>query len=320
MQSYDPMAERAKLSPEELAALEEHERATQALREAVRTAQARYQELAARMEGVLGRVQTEKTLDFFELNYLQQNLMEFHQETGGSILFDILQLVRFDTQYYTYHALNVALLNLTIGRMLGFEPVHLERLVDAGLTIDLGMLLMPKRVLDGSRELNGFDKGMIRKHPEFSLQLMEKAGLGDDVRLMQTVASHHERYNGTGYPKGTSGEDIPLEARITAVSDSFDAATARRAHRDSKSPFAILAELRENENGALDPFIAEKAALGIAQMLVGRFVVLSDRSVGRVVEVQADNLAYPAVVVVGRRVQTDPELYPLYLSGQLQLF
>lgn len=320
MQSYDPMADRAKLSPEELAALEEHERATKAQREAVRTAGARYQELAARMEALLARVQTEKALDFFELNFLQQNIIQFHQETGGSTLFDILQLVRFGTQYYAYHALNVALLNLTIGKMLGFEAVHLERLVDAGLTIDLGMLLMPRRVLDGSKDLNSFDKAMIRKHPQFSLQMLEKAGLGDDARLVQTVASHHERWNGTGYPSGISGEAIPLEARITAVSDSFDAATARRGHRDSKSPFAILAELYENEGGALDPAIAQTAAVGIAQMLVGRFVVLSDRSVGKVVEVQADNLAYPAVVVVGRRVQTGPQLYPLNLSGQMQLF
>lgn len=298
---------------------QERRKAAEQEREIMRTAQEAYEALATRMDDLLTGAQQTKLLDFFELNYLQQCIMAFHDSSAGT-LFDILQLVRFGAKYYTYHALNVALLNLTIGKMLGFGPLDLERLVEAGIVIDVGMLLLPAKILDGDKPLNDFDRAMIKKHPEFTINVLQRSGLTDDSRLLDTVASHHERFNGSGYPKGLSGEDILLEARITAVSDSFDAASARRGYRAQKSPFAILGELHDNADGLLDPAIAGIAAFGIAQLLVGRFVVLSDRSEGKVVEVLENNIAYPAVVVVGRRVQTGPNLHPISLSSRMRLF
>lgn len=253
------------------------------------------------------------------LNRLKTDILRLYHNTQGPLLFENLQLVRFDDNYYQYHCVNVALLNAIIGTLMGLEEGELEDLVAVGLVIDIGMLTLPSRILRGSSELSAYDRQQVRNHPQYSVNILEQSGIRDDS-LLDAVLHHHERFNGKGYPDSVAGEDIPLYARITSVADSFDAAIARKKYRQNKSAFRVLAEFSENHDASMDPAIIEVATAGLAQMLVGRHVVLSDRSVGKVMDVHPSNVEFPVVRVLGRSIQTGPELYPVSLSSYVPMF
>lgn len=287
-------------------------------RKLIRELDAEYEELADLADRLLSKAQITKQVDFFELDFLQQRVSLFYEKAQGSMLFEILQLMRFGTRYHHYHAVNVALVNIIIGRLLGLNELQIECLTEIGLTMDIGMLLLPSSILKGGT-INEVQRAMIRKHPEYTVDILRRSGFNHPT-MLDAIVCHHERYDGSGYPQGLCGDSIPLEARITTVADTFDAASARKKYRPNQSPFSILEELKVNEDGKMDPQIAHTAALGLGEMLIGRWVVLSDRSVGKVVAVYPEDLSHPDVVVVGRRVHCGPHLHPVSLCGYIPLF
>lgn len=250
---------------------------------------------------------------------LLAQVTQVYKKYDQSLLLEITQVVRVDKQYYRYHSVNVSLLNFMIGNLLHLTEDECIRLAKVGLLLDIGMMCIPDDILRSRERLNDEQMAVIRQHPDYAVQMLEKAGESDYL-LLEGILLHHERYNGSGYPRGLEGEQIPIEARVSAVSDCFDAAVARRGFRQQKSPFDLLAEFSTNSNCELSPDITNRVVEGFARILHGRYITLSDRSVGRVLEVDPDNLAYPVVRVVGRRVQTHEELYPVSLSGYMPLF
>ncbi len=95
---------------------------------------------------------------------------------------------------------------------------------------------------------------MIKRHPELGAQILEHPSLAD---VRDWVAAHHERPDGLGYPLGLSGEELPLEARIVAVADAYEAMTSDRPYRDSIGYDAALAELRRYSGSQFDPLVVE---------------------------------------------------------------
>lgn len=298
----------------ELDAMTPEERRRFEAREAAR----RYKGLLALAAEFIEVFTLERRIDMRLLARLEDDVFGYFFDVNGPLVFENLQLARYDSKYYQYHLVNVALLNAVIGKQINRDWDWLRSLVRIGLLTDLGMLQMPTRITSGKEALSDTDRVRIRQHPQGAVRMLETAGITDKMTA-DAVLHHHERYNGDGYPGGLAGEAIPLEARITAVSDSFDAALARKAYRTIKGPFDVLAEFAENQGGGLDPTITQSAVDVFSGMLMGRHVMLSDHSIGVVTFVDPYNLAYPEVRVLGREIQTGPELYPLSLTTHVPL-
>jgi HD-GYP domain-containing protein (c-di-GMP phosphodiesterase class II) len=103
---------------------------------------------------------------------------------------------------------------------------------------------------------------VLERHPQIGFRMLESLGVEP---IADWVLHHHERWDGTGYPDGMRGEDIPLGARIIFVADAFDAMTSERVYRDSLSERDALAELERCSGTQFDPAIVEafSAELGI---------------------------------------------------------
>jgi response regulator RpfG family c-di-GMP phosphodiesterase len=122
-----------------------------------------------------------------------------------------------------------------IARGLGFSEADCERLRAAALLHDIGKVGVPDAVLRKPGRLTEAERAMMECHPEYGHDILSGSG-NDVVELAATVAlSHHERPDGTGYPRGLSGEQIPLVGRIAAVADVFDALTSDRIYRSAYS-------------------------------------------------------------------------------------
>ncbi|WP_205699488.1 diguanylate cyclase [Conexibacter sp. SYSU D00693] len=124
---------------------------------------------------------------------------------------------------------------------LGFGDDGVERVRLAGVLHDVGKLSMPHDVLHAARALTPEERTLVERHPELGARLLESAGLSD---LSVWVECHHERPDGRGYPRGLRGDAIPLEARVLAVADAFEAMTADRPYRAGMSVAEARAELR----------------------------------------------------------------------------
>jgi HD-GYP domain-containing protein (c-di-GMP phosphodiesterase class II) len=134
--------------------------------------------------------------------------------------------------------------------------------------------------------LSASERQALRGVPLAAQQLLSELALPEAV--MQGVTSHHERWNGSGYPNGLAGEAIPLAARIIAVADALDAMMSERAHREPLTLEEAIAQLRQDAGQQFDPAIVEAAACltrasrGDTGPLVMPFVDLEPTEVSRV--------------------------------------
>ena len=141
------------------------------------------------------------------------------------------------------HSRRVAVLAVSVARQLGLERRMQGALWAGGYLHDLGKLAVPLRVLTKKSSLTEEEFSFIRAHPSDGADILERI---PSLRHLTTVARyHHERWDGSGYPEGLSGDRIPLAAQIMAVCDAFDAMTSRRAYRSSMGAAEAIEEVRK---------------------------------------------------------------------------
>ncbi len=141
-----------------------------------------------------------------------------------------------------------------IATELGLPVDQVERVRVAGVLHDIGKLGISDAVLLKPGRLDAGEWQEIRRHPELGARILEHANLRDVARW---VLSHHERVDGAGYPRGTAGDDIPLEGRILAVADAYEAMTADRPYRGALSAEAARAELVRGAGTQFDARVVE---------------------------------------------------------------
>ena len=152
------------------------------------------------------------------------------------------------------HSQTVGLLCEQIGLALELDPEHVERLRLAGVLHDLGKIGVPDHVLGKPGALTESEWAEMRKHPELGARILSGANL-DDIGTW--VLAHHERPDGRGYPYGLTGAAIPLEARILAVADSYEAMTSDRVYRTGMPPEDAIAELQRCAGTQFDAAVVE---------------------------------------------------------------
>jgi putative nucleotidyltransferase with HDIG domain len=140
------------------------------------------------------------------------------------------------------HSRRVQTLALALGRELGFSMAEQEVLGHAALFHDVGKLAVPESILLKSEGLGDIDWVVVRRHPEEGARLIEHLGFLEDA--LPAIKHHHERYDGTGYPEGLAGEDIPLGARIIHLADALDAMLTSRPYRPALDPLDALEQIR----------------------------------------------------------------------------
>lgn len=153
---------------------------------------------------------------------------------------------------YTHgHSRRVSLLSHELGRKLSLGEADLERVRISAVLHDIGKIGIPEHILRKEGRLRPDEEAIIRRHPEIGFRILES--VKDLASVNRCVLLHHERFDGGGYPENLRGKDIPLESRIIAVADTYDAMTTDRPYRRGLSHERAIRELREHAGTQFDP-------------------------------------------------------------------
>ena len=154
------------------------------------------------------------------------------------------------------HSVRVAILADKMAQLAGFSGKDKSSLVVGCFLHDLGKAVIPDHILTANRALTEEEWRIIRMHPVLGIELVaEDRGL--DQRIREVMRHHHERVDGTGYPDGLIGEEIPLFARICAVLDAFDAMMSERPYRKKMSAQEAKQELQQHSGSQFDRSVVE---------------------------------------------------------------
>jgi putative nucleotidyltransferase with HDIG domain len=147
---------------------------------------------------------------------------------------------------------------VAIARRMGLSDDRIEVLHVAGLLHDVGKIGVPEAILTKASELTPDERYIMRDHARLTREILAKVHFSDDLRDVPNIAAHHhERLDGSGYPDGLRGEEIPLESRILAVVDVFDALTSHRYYHEPVSDQEALAELEAGAGVLFDAEVVE---------------------------------------------------------------
>ena len=228
-------------------------------------------------------------------------------------LFLCLGLNPFSSDYPSRHSLHVCSVAISIGVTLGLDNQSLNDLGTGCLIHDVGMLKLGRKIYKAKRQLSSSELSLLANHPILTLEALACPGV-QLSRVARIVAYQiHERCNGSGYPRGTTSEDIHYLAKIAAVADAYVGLVSDRWHRRGLIPyFAVEKLLHSIPLGLFDPKVVRGLLETISLFPVGSYVETNDGRIGRVVRATGQTYTKPVIELWNDRHQHfEPDLVNL---------
>lgn len=184
-----------------------------------------------------------------------RELFQQNEDLYMSFVRSMVSTIDAKDAYTRGHSERVALVGKVLAEQLGLSVQEADDIHLSGLLHDIGKVGVDDRILRKQSRLDDDEFEQIKKHPEIGCQIL--AGLANLERILPGVRNHHESFDGSGYPDGLKGEEIPLMARILAVADSYDAMGSNRPYRAGLPLERIETIFRENAGPQWDPHVID---------------------------------------------------------------
>lgn len=208
-------------------------------------------------------------------------------------LLDMLHCMReYDDATYV-HSMNVALICNVMARWLRMSDEEICTATAAGLLHDIGKTQIPDDIIKKPAKLTPQEYAIIKRHPQAGYELLRKSNL--DPNILNAVLMHHERCDGTGYPLGLNGAQIPNYARMVSIADVYDAMTSARVYRGPLCPFKTIEIFEEEGLQKYDPQYIMTFLENVVNTYLLNSVRLSNGEKGTIVYINKDRLSSPTV-------------------------
>jgi HD-GYP domain-containing protein (c-di-GMP phosphodiesterase class II) len=236
-----------------------------------------------------------RDVDYHDAQPVVDGLIEsvFRNESAAATMF---KLRRFDEYSYT-HCINVGVLAIILGKYLGQDKDTLRLLGLAGLFHDVGKARIPEDILNKPGELTTREMGIMKTHPLESYKIISNTP-GPEQNILRGAIEHHERYDGTGYPRGLAGADIGIFGRIVSIVDVYDALTSKRCYRNAMPTYKALSLMYQWRDSSFAPNSIEHFIKCIGVYPAGSFVRLSSGEYAIVTEINMINASRPTVKIL----------------------
>ncbi len=261
-------------------------------------------------------IRTMKSVRDMELQRQKEEVEKRRKQTEKMALQMIRTLsttLEAKDEYTNGHSYRVAQYSALIARELGWSEKEVLNLKNAAYLHDVGKVGIPDNILNKPSRLTDDEYALIKAHTVIGADILK------DITMIEHVAEvaryHHERYDGQGYPDGLVGNEIPVQARIVAVADSYDAMNSKRIYRNALPTEKIYEELQKNKGTQFDPEIAD---LFLKLMREGRVdledEMLETEDADAVTDLERETKKFLSDVMATMRSQGDSENYD-YLTG-----
>jgi HD-GYP domain-containing protein (c-di-GMP phosphodiesterase class II) len=250
------------------------------------------------------------------------NAMQVVEEISDSVARNpgaLISLARLKTaDDYTYmHSVAVCAMMVALAKQLGLDEKQTRLAGIAGLMHDLGKAAMPNDVLNKPGKLTDGEFAIIKGHPQAGYELL-LTGTNVDPVTLDVCLHHHEKVDGSGYPKGLKGDQISLMAKMGAVCDVYDAITSNRPYKAGWDPAESMRRMAEWTNGHFDARVFQAFVKSLGIYPIGSLVKLSSGYLAVVVEQTGKSLTMPLVKVfysTQSELRITPRIVDLSLAG-----
>ncbi|WP_137227196.1 HD-GYP domain-containing protein [Shewanella sp. MEBiC00475] len=252
--------------------------------------------LLAEAKGLIQKVLAEtyegKEFGITRFDGLADNMIEMVMDNEDA--FKCILALRTKDAYLLEHSINVGFLMVTFGQHLNLDIDALRQIAVGGILHDIGKIKLIDTILNKTQKLTPEEFEHMKLHQFFAIQIMDDtkglSQMSKDVCLM-----HHEKIDGSGYPNGLKGDEIPLHGRMSSIVDIYDALTAERCYKEAMSPAAAFKTLISLTPVELDQSLVYEFIRCIGVYPVGSLVLLSDQRVGIVWEAKDRDVFHPIV-------------------------
>ena len=252
-----------------------------------------YEEYVNYIESVFTHYATHKEIDQEELSDTVKELCIFIKEHRRYILRVNATIESQNRNFLIIHTMRTTVLCLAIALQL---HLPLSKMIELGVTSilhEIGMLRLPPQLYMTSKKLSVREKAQISKHTLLGYTIIKDLNFGLSIQL--GVLEHHEKENGTGYPRRLTGDKISSNAKIIAVACTYEAISSPRSYKDEKSTFDALLEMLQNKEHVYDGSVIKALLYTVSLYPIGTFVYLSNRKVAEVIDTNPDNPKTPIV-------------------------
>lgn len=264
-----------------------------------------YGRYAEYIETVYNRFVTKNTLDFKELLERMKGLYELVMENKKLVL-RAQSIVPANANYLVSHAVRTSIVSIILGLTLKLPAFRLIELGAASVLHEMGMVKLPPQLYMAGRILTPVEKRSVTTHTILGYNLLKERQV--PLAVCIAVLEHHERMNGSGYPRGLPGDKISLYARIIMVACSYDALTSVRPYKEAKDGYAGMVDMLRNEGKQYDETVIKALVYSLSIYPIGSHVLLTNGKRALVIDVNSDNPRYPEVQVIGQRTPDGKEI------------
>jgi HD-GYP domain-containing protein (c-di-GMP phosphodiesterase class II) len=240
------------------------------------------------------KVEIANELDYKHVADQIKNAVDFIRE-DHRFLMRVLKNVEPEAtdNYLTFHSMRSTIISIIIGLNLKL-PVH--RMIELGIASvlhEIGMIKLPPQTYLNQRPLNAQEQKAILTHPILGYTMLKSY----DFPLVTCLAAleHHERENGSGYPRHLAGDKISLYSKIIAVACSYEALSSKRPHKEAKDGYTGMIELLKNEGKRYNDTVVRALVHALSLYPIGLYVMLSNGKKGQVIDVNPEDPRYPIV-------------------------
>lgn len=204
-----------------------------------------------------------------------------------------LRHVKDPNVYLLQHMLSSAVLGIHFSRILGLSEEYVTYIAMGGLLFDIGRFRLPDAISNKTTKLTTVEFDLFRKHIDFALSTIKNTD-GLPKLVYQMIDDHHEKIDGTGYPKGKQDKEISVYGKMAAIIDAYDAMTSEQQHKSSMGPVRACQQLMKESNLAFDGELVKTFVRSMGQFPVGTCVSLSNGRIGFVITLNKNY--QPAIV------------------------
>ena len=265
------------------------------LKEEMPAASGVHQRASAIVNGVMDKVRQSGNLEIKSLQAAVTPMVDSVLRNPAALAC-LMRLQKTDNYLYQ-HSIASSVWATILGRQLGLDRKDLDVIALGAMVLDVGKTQVPREVLTKPTELTDSERALMHRHIQFGLEILERSG-NVDPAVLEMVAHHHERHNGTGYPAGLSGNEIPVFGRIAGIVDTYDAMITSRPYATQMSNYHALRQLRVLADVEFQAEIVEQFTRAVGVFPTGTLVELNTGEVAVVTKQNAIRRLRPEVMVI----------------------